>query len=62
MFLFVLRSHPWVIIPQWTVENKEHDLTQRVCYTMNGEAFDAHIVVPCEEGEIHSDLILKRVK
>ena len=46
----------------WTFENTEHDFPQRISYTVNGDALNASISGPGQDGEMRFDFNLKRVE
>lgn len=46
----------------WTFENTDHDFPQRINYTASGDALDAYIAGPGEDGEMRFDFRLKRVE
>lgn len=46
----------------WSFENEEHDFPQRISYTVRGDALNAYIAGPGEQGEMRSDFRLKRMK
>ncbi len=46
----------------WTFENTEHDFPQRISYTVSGNALNASISGPGQDGEMRFDFHLKRVK